>query len=563
MILEILKEELKKAFNSCGYNEEIHIIKSNRPDLCDYQCDDVFKICKIYKKNPIEIGEEVVSKIKENPKFSMYFNNVEFVKPGFINIIVSDELINNMLNRMINNNYDLKECKEELYFLDYGGPNVAKPLHVGHLRTAIIGESIKRIIQFKGHKTICDVHLGDYGLQIGEVIYAIMEDNINIDDITLEYLNEAYPRMSKLCKEDENILSKCALITKELQDGNELYQKYFKKIKEISVNDIKKLYEFLGVSFDIWEGESDSYKYIDNVTKELEKRNLLVLSEGAKVVNVSLDTDTKELPPLIYQKSNGAYLYGTTDLATVYERANLYHPNHILYITDMRQSLHFNQFFRASKMAEINNNADLEHLGYGTVNGPDGKPFKTRSGDTVKLYDLLESVKETFIQTKDSNKNLSNEDLNIITNSIIKFADLQNNREKDYIFDMLKFSNVVGKTGPYILYTYLRFNKILKQENLDKTNLNNNIYNEFDRNLRLRLLDLQLVIDNAFNERMPHYIAEYVYDICTLENIFYQNNHIVTADNDIKQEWLLLLTFTNKLLKDLLNLLVIEIPSEM
>jgi len=548
MVLEILKEYVQKAFIECGYEIDIRIIKSNRPDLCDYQCDDVFKVSKEYHKNPIEIGEQLTNRINSYDDLNDYFKEVTFAKPGFINFKVSDKLINNIINNMITKeHYNLPKEKNETYFLDYGGPNVAKPLHVGHLRTAIIGESIKRIINFMGHKTVSDVHLGDYGLQIGEVIYAILEDNLSLDDITLEYLDVTYPKMSKLCKEDPELMEKCATITKELQDGNVEYQKIFKKIKEVSVEDIKRMYDYLSVSFDLWEGESDCYKYIDSVTEILNKHNLLLDSQGAKVIDVSRPDDNKELPPLIYQKSNGAYLYGTTDMAAIYERANLYNPNYILYVTDARQSLHFNQVFRASIKAKISENIKLEHLGYGTVNGSDGKPFKTRSGDTVKLDDLFNQVKEVFIATKETNKDMSDEDLDILVNAIIKFADLQNNREKDYIFDIQKFSNVVGKTGPYILYTYLRINKILEQENLSINTLDINIYNEFDRDLRLKLLDLPMILNSAYKERMPHYIAEYVYDICVLLNIFYQNNHVSTADDSIKQQWLVLLTFTNKL----------------
>lgn len=563
-MLEVLKNYIQKAFQECNYEIDIKIIKSNRPDLCDYQCDDIFKISKLYHKNPLEVGEKIVNKINSYPDFSDYFKEVTFVKPGFINIKVSDKLINDIINKMItNNHYNLQLEPSQTYFLDYGGPNVAKPLHVGHLRTAIIGESIKRIINFMGHKTVCDVHLGDYGLQIGEVIYAILEDKLDIDDITLEYLDVTYPKMSKLCKENEELLEKCAQITKELQDGNEQYQKIWKKIKEVSVNDIKRMYDYLSINFDLWEGESDGYKYIDDVTQELNKHNLLLDSQGAKVIDVSKEDDTKELPPLIYQKSNGAYLYGTTDMAAIYERAKLYKPNYILYVVDARQSLHFNQVFRACEKSKISENITLEHLGYGTVNGSDGKPFKTRSGDTVKLDDLFNQVKEVFIETKESNKEMCESDLDIIVNAIIKFADLQNNREKDYIFDIQKFSNVVGKTGPYILYTYLRINKILEQEQINTNNLNSDIYNEFDRDLRLKLLELPTIINSAYKERMPHYVAEYVYDICVLLNIFYQNNHVSTADDNIKQEWLVLLSFTNKLLKDLLNLLTINIPTKM
>jgi len=564
MILDILKDKVQKAFIECGYEIEIRIIKSNRPDLCDYQCDDIFKISKMYHKNPIEVGEIIVDKINSYSDFSDYFDEVLFVKPGFINIKVSNKIINDTINKMIKDkHYNIPLKNSKTYFLDYGGPNVAKPLHVGHLRTAIIGESIKRIINFMGHKTVCDVHLGDYGLQIGEVIYAILEDKLDINDITLEYLDESYPKMSKLCKEDSELLEKCALITKELQDGNLEYRKLWEKIREISVSDIKRMYDYLSISFDLWEGESDCYKYIDYVTEILDKHNLLMDSQGAKVIDVSKVDDNKEMPPLIYRKSNGAYLYGTTDMAAVYQRVKLFNPNYILYVTDARQGLHFEQVFRACDKAKITENVVLEHLGYGTVNGTDGKPFKTRSGDTVKLDDLFNQVKEVFINTKETNKDMSCEDLDILVNAIIKFADLQNNREKDYIFDIQKFSNVVGKTGPYILYTYLRINKILEQENLNIEELDLSIYNNFDRDLRLKLLDLPIILNSAYNERMPHYVAEYIYDICVLLNIFYQNNHVSTALDDIKKEWLLLLTFTNRLLKDLLNLLVIDIPSKM
>ena len=363
MILEVLKDYIQKVFKDNGYDLDIRIIKSNREDLCDYQCDDVFKISKLYHQNPIEVGEKIVARINEQKDFNDYFDEVSFVKPGFINIKVSSKLINTMINKMMHDShYGLKTDDVKTYFLDYGGPNVAKPLHVGHLRTAIIGEAIKRIINFAGHKTICDVHLGDYGLQIGEVIYAVLEDNLNIDDITLEYLDVTYPKMSKICKENEEIMEKCANITKELQDGNEEYKKIWKKIREVSVSDIKRMYNYLSVNFDLWEGESDAYKYIDDVTNILNNHKLLLDSQGAKVIEVSEATDTKELPPLIYQKSNGAYLYGTTDMAAIYERAKLYNPDYILYVVDARQSLHFNQVFRASKLAGLTD-ANLEHLG--------------------------------------------------------------------------------------------------------------------------------------------------------------------------------------------------------
>ena len=512
--------------------------------------------------SPNKIGTSVVNSINSIDNFSDYFSEVTFCPPGFINIKLSDKFINQYINDMITNpKFNIKEANKT-YFLDYGGPNIAKPLHVGHLRTAIIGESLKRIIKFKGNKTISDVHLGDYGLQIGEVIYGIINDNLSYDDITLEYLEYIYPKMSKLCKENKEILDECALITKKLQDGDLTYHKYFEKICEVSIKDIKRLYKFLDVSFDLWLGESDSYKYIDSLTNLLNSKNLLKESNGALVIEVKKESDTKEIPPLIYQKSNKAYLYATTDLATIYDRVK-YHPDYILYITDLRQSLHFETVFRASKLAGLTDNITLKHLGYGTVNDLSGKPFKTRNGDAAKLDDLFMQVRKSFIDIKEENNLLSSKDLDIIVNSIIKFADLQNNYERDYIFDINKFSKVVGKTGPYILYTYLRMNKIINENVITKPTLNNTIYNEYDRNLRLKLMELNLAVDLAFNELRPNYVADYLYDLCVLDNIFYQNNHINSVSEDKKQEWLVLIDLTNKVIKQLLNLLVIDIPSKM
>ncbi|MBE6160432.1 MAG: arginine--tRNA ligase [Lactobacillales bacterium] len=562
MILKILENIIKEELNKLNYEVDAKVIKSNRPDLCDYQFDGVFKLASIYKKSPIEIGEEIVACINERGDFSHYFSEVSFVKPGFINIKISDTLINELLVKMNENDkFNIEQKNDEVFFLDYGGPNIAKPLHVGHLRSAIVGEAVKRTIEFKGYKTISDVHLGDYGLQIGQVIYAIKRDNINIEDITLEYLENVYPKISALCKQDEEVKKICADITKDLQDGNLEYHKYFEKIKEVSGNDIKRLYKYLNVKFDLWYGESDAYNYIEEAKNIIDSKKLFKMSEGALVVEVKEDTDKKEMPPLIFEKSNGAYLYGTTDIATILQREQDYKPDHILYFTDLRQQMHFEQVFRTVKKAGITD-ANLEFLGFGTVNGKDGKPYKTRSGDAPKLDDLFNEVKELFISKKEENKSMSLEDRDKIVNAIIKFADLQNNREKDYIFDIEKFSEVVGKTGPYILYTYLRINKII--ENKEITTLNDIVYNDYDRNLRIKLLELELAVNNAFNTRMPSYIAEYIYDLCVLVNSFYQNNHVNNEeDKDKQNSFVYVLNLTNKIIKEMLNILVIDIPSVM
>lgn len=564
MIIEILNNVFNNVLEQLEIDSKANIIKSNRPELCDYQYDGVFKLASILHENPIQIGEKIVNKINELEDFNYYFKTVEFVKPGFINITISDELINELLYKISTEEHlGLKEPEnKETFFLDYGGYNIAKPLHIGHLRPTIIGESIKRIIKYMGHDVIADVHLGDYGLQMGQVIYGIKRDNLKIEDITIDYLNKIYPEISGLCKEDEKVKEECALITKGLQDENPEYVNIWKKIIEVSIEDAKKICDYLGVSFDLWQGESDACKYLDDVEKILQDKNLLELSEGALVVNVKKEEDNKPMPPMMFKKSNGAYVYDSTDLATIYERKQKFNPDHIIYVTDFRQNLHFEQVFRASDLADIMPYSSLEHAYNGTINGTDGKPFKTREGSAPKLGELFDLVKDTFVSLKDTNKGMSKEDLDIIVNGIIKFADLQNNREKDYIFDIAKFSNVVGKTGPYVLYTYVRINKILK--GYDNINMNSTIYNDSDRNLRKKIIEFDLDLQKAFKDRMPSNVAEYIYDLCNVMNTFYQNNHINgLEDENQKSCWLYVLKTANKVLKELLYLLMIDIPTIM
>ena len=546
--------------------EDIKVSKSNRPDLCDYQSNDIFKIAKKEGKSPIEVGKEVELKINGIKNFNDYFESVQFVAPGFLNIKINNNFICNVLRKMSNDNkfnIQLPE-KSETFVVDYCGANVAKPLHIGHMRTTIVGESIARIIRFMGHKTICDVHLGDYGLQIGEVIYAILEDKIPLEDIDINYLDVAYPKMSARCKEDEKLKEECARITKELQDGNEEYRKLWKKILDVSVEDIKKNCDYLGAKFDYWYGESDAYPYIPKIEKILNEKGLLRQSEGALVVDVEEPTDKKEIPPLLFKKSNGAYLYASTDLACLLQRKEDFNPDHVLYVTDLRQALHFEQVFRTIEKCGIFKRTQLEHLGYGTVNGLDGKPFKTREGTAPKLESLYNDIKEIFISKKEENKNLSNEDLDKIVNSILKYGDLQNSKEKDYIFNIEKFSDTIGKTGPYILYTYLRVNKILKDNCYTQKDLSSKIYNESDRNLRMKLFDVEDYIYLAYNNRNPFYLADYVYDLCLLVNNFYQNNNISNlTDEENKNDWLYVLNLSNRIIKEVLDLLVIQIPSKM
>lgn len=565
MIIAELSKVITLAAKNAGYNEVLSVIKSNRPDLCDYQCDEVFKLAKVYHKSPIEIGESIVDSLNKTDDFDDYFEKVEFCKPGFINLTLSNKFINNTLIKMANTDkFNLIKPEKSLTFvLDYGGPNVAKPLHVGHLRPAIIGESIKRIINYVGHKTISDVHLGDIGLPIGEVIYACLRDKFTPSDITLSYLNRVYPEMSSIVKENKEIKEECASIIKDVQDKKN-YLDYWRVICDISVNDIKRLYKYLDVSFDYWLSESDAYLYIPKVKKFLEDKNLLKESEGAKVVFVNKDTDKVNYPPLIFQKSNGAYLYESSDLGTIYQRMEDFNPDYILYVTDARQQLHFEQVFRVCEMSNMTKDTKLLHLPHGTINGMDGKPYKTRSGETPKLDSLFSEIREIFISKKESNKNMSEEDIRKIVNSIIKFADFQNGRDRDYIFDINKFSDTQGKTGPYILYTYLRMNKIIEKYESNINNLSNNIYNNCDRDLRISLLEFESSVMSAFKEFKPNYIADYVYNLCVLMNSFYQNNHIANIEDDTKlNDWISVIKLANIVIRDMLNLLIIDIPTEM
>lgn len=565
MIIAELSKVITLAAKNAGYNEVLSVIKSNRPDLCDYQCDEVFKLAKVYHKSPIEIGESIVDSLNKTDDFDDYFEKVEFCKPGFINLTLSNKFINNTLIKMANTDkFNLIKPEKSLTFvLDYGGPNVAKPLHVGHLRPAIIGESIKRIINYVGHKTISDVHLGDIGLPIGEVIYACLRDKFTPSDITLSYLNRVYPEMSSIVKENKEIKEECASIIKDVQDKKN-YLDYWRVICDISVNDIKRLYKYLDVSFDYWLSESDAYLYIPKVKKFLEDKNLLKESEGAKVVFVNKDTDKVNYPPLIFQKSNGAYLYESSDLGTIYQRMEDFNPDYILYVTDARQQLHFEQVFRVCEMSNMTKDTKLLHLPHGTINGMDGKPYKTRSGETPKLDSLFSEIREIFISKKESNKNMSEEDIRKIVNSIIKFADFQNGRDRDYIFDINKFSDTQGKTGPYILYTYLRMNKIIEKYESNINNLSNNIYNNCDRDLRISLLEFESSVMSAFKEFKPNYIADYVYNLCVLMNSFYQNNHIANIEDDTKlNDWISVIKLANRVIRDMLNLLIIDIPTEM
>ena len=557
-MIKDIEEFIKPIFDS--FNYDFYVSESNKKEICDYQINSLFRIAKELKVNLLEIGTTITKKINELKNFDEYFKEVSFLN-GFINITISDKFINKWINKSLNNLGVNKVESDELYFLDYGGPNIAKPLHIGHLRPAIIGESLKRIINYKGYKTISDVHLGDYGLQMGQVIYGIKRDKIKLEDININFLNKCYPEISALCKSDEKVYEECKSIVKELQNGNKEYNELWNKIYEESLKDIKRLYKYLDINFDLWLGESDSKPYISKLIDLLLQKQLLVEDDGAKIVKLQEENDNKEMPPLIVLKSDGSFMYATTDLATIYERIEKYNPKYILYVVDARQSLHFEQVFRTCKKIGWKNN--FEHISFGTINGSDGKPFKTRSGETLKLDELIKMTKETFIQKREENADMSEEDLDIIVNAIIKYADLSNNREKNYVFDLSKFSDVNGKTGPYILYSALRIRKILENNTFDGT-VSDKIYDDIDRNLRIKLLDFDKYITKSIEERLPSIIAEYVYDIANLTSAFYQKNNISNLQDKTKRnDWLIILNFAYNVMKECLNMLSIKIPSKM
>ena len=566
VISTFIEEKLTKVLEKLNYPLKPKVIISNRKDLCDYQFDGAFSLAKELHENPFNISEKITAEFQKMFANTSFFTKIEAVRPGFINFTLSDTCINEILNHMKESDkFAITMPAKETIIIDYGGPNIAKPLHVGHLRSAIVCESIKRILKYYGHEVISDVHLGDYGLQIGQVIYGLKSENISINDITIEILDRIYPKMSGLCKENDEIKTICAQITKDLQDGNQEYQAYFVKIREVSGKDILRIYDYLYVHFDLWYGESNAYPYIDKAKQALEAKKLLKQSEGALIVDVAKSEDSKDLPPFIFQKSNGAYLYGTTDLATIFERIIDYNPQKILYVTDLRQGMHFTQLFRVCEKLGITKNTNFEHLGFGTVNGLDGRPYKTRAGTAPKLDELFTETKEAFLNSNPKNTSMDNEDLDILVNAIIKFADLQNNREKDYIFDSKKFSSVIGKTGPYILYTYLRIANILTKENYISTNkLTNTIYNNVDRELRMKILELENALNYSYTTRLPSILANYLYELCVNLNAFYENNHINNLEDVKKKEdWLILLDLSCKIIKDMLYLLGINIPKKM
>ncbi|WP_163191555.1 arginine--tRNA ligase [Clostridium thermarum] len=584
-LLKKLSSILEDKFEKHGYDKRYGMVTvSNRPELCQFQCNGALAAAKQYKKAPIQIANQIVEELKDVEEFE----KVEAVNPGFINITLKDSFIVKYLSDMSEDKkLGCSEAENPLTIVvDYGGANVAKPLHVGHLRAAIIGESIKRISRFLGHNVIGDVHLGDWGLQIGMVISEVKRRNPELpyfdDNFTGEYpaeapftideLEEIYPAASKLAKSDEAAMEEARKATFELQNGKTGYIALWKHILAVSVADLKKNYSKLNVEFDLWKGESDSQKYIGDMVKSLKEQGYTYESEGALVIDVAKEDDSYTVPPFILLKSDGATLYSTTDLATILERVKEYDPDQIIYVVDKRQGLHFEQVFRCAYKTKIApEKLKLDFIGFGTMNGKDGKPFKTREGGVMRLQDLIKMIKDNVrekLKDSDSMDEAEREEIaRIVGLAALKYGDLSNQITKDYVFDLDKFASFEGNTGPYIQYTVVRIKSILNkcQDLINKEELKLiNPCSGVERDLMLKLSSFNEVVEKSFIDRTPNKICEYLYDTANLLNRFYHDNRIISEENQEKKvSWIKLISITKAVLETGLELLGLEVPERM
>lgn len=587
-LIKWINQEIENAFAQCGYDKDYGMVtRSNRPDLCQYQCNGALSAAKAYRKAPFEIAMEVAQKLKGND----HFKEVTCVKPGFINLILHDAWLIDYIEKMQENSK--LGCdpigKGKNIMIDYGGPNVAKPLHVGHLRTAVIGECIKRMGRFLDYTILGDVHLGDWGLQIGLIIAELKRRSPDLDyfdetytgdfpkepPFTIHTLEEIYPTASRYAKSNPDFMEEAKQTTYLFQTGHRGYVALWQHILDISIYDLKKNYANLNVYFDLWKKESDAQPYIPEMIESLKQQGLAYESEGALVVDVKEASDTKEMPPCILVKSDGATLYSTTDLATIVERMALYHPDEIIYIVDKRQAMHFEQVFRCARKGHlVDPHTKLTFLGFGTMNGKDGKPFKTRDGGVMRLESLIKEVADKVYQKVTTNKEIDDSKAKQIAYKVgiaaLKYGDLSNQIAKDYVFDLERFTSFEGNTGPYILYTVVRIESILSKfysshtlVERDKFNLQVP-YTESERNLMLKIVEFNEVLTTSFNEYAPHKMCQYIYELSNAFNRFYHEHKILIEQNQVKQySWIQVITLTKSILTTCLDLLGIEVPDKM
>ena len=580
-IIKELEKDINELVKKAGYEEEEIILEtSNRRDLGEYQLNEAMKLSKTYHKNPREIAGDIVNELEKDSRFT----NINIAGPGFINISLSEEYTVELLNRInedINNNIDKKETKKVI--IDYGGANVAKALHVGHLRSANIGEALKRLAKLLGYDVLGDAHLGDYGRPLGFVIKEIKEmypdlpyfdENYKGDysevelPITNEDLERIYPLASQKAKDDEEYLEDGRIITVKIQEHERGYYDLWKKIVDISKEDIKKTYDDLNVNFEIWNGESDEMEYFEELKEIFDKSGILKESEGAQIIEVAEDEDKAPMPPLLFIKSNGSASYETTDLATILERKINYDPEEIWYVVDGRQSLHFEQIFRAVRKAKlIDDNVVLEHVGFGTMNGKDGKPFKTRDGGVMSLKNLIELVNEETTKriTNESIKEEEKEEISkIVAIAALKYADLLPFRGTDYVFEVEKFADLEGKTGPYLLYSTIRMKSLLNKAEGIKQEKISKLSGETEKDIALTIFNLPNILTKSLETRTLNDIAEYLFKLTSLYNKFYAEHKVlVEEDKKLQESWLVLTKIVYDINMLLLDTLGIKVPTKM
>ena len=577
-IIKDLENDVKKLISEAGYNLDNFILQvSNRPDLGDYQINDAMTLASIYHENPRQIAEKIKEKLDSDPRFT----NINIAGPGFINISLSDSFLIDSVNSIYNDidsNIDKKEPKKIV--MDYGGANVSKTLHVGHLRSANLGESLKRLSKVLGNEVIGDAHLGDYGIPLGLVILEIQKrypdlayfkEDYNGEDIDLPViakdLEAIYPFASSKAKEDEEYLEEARVITTKIQNHEKGYYDIWKKIIEVSKEEIRKIYDSLNVSYDLWLGESDAAEYFPELLEEINRKDIIEESNGAKIIEVKEEEETSPMPPLLLVKSNGSISYETTDLATIYQRNKELHPDEIWYCVDNRQQLHFEQVFRAWKKIDINNNINLEFIGFGTMNGTDGKPFKTRDGGVMSLKNLMDLVKEETrkrINYDIVEPDKVEETVDMIALATIKYADLLPYRATDYIFNPEKFSDVEGKTGPYILYSTIRMKSLLEKGKEEVKETYHKIKDNIDKDIVLTLLRLPIALTKSYESKSLNDITEYIYNLTSKYNKFYAENKVlIEEDEDLKESWLVLTSIVYKVNLLLIDILGLKVPDKM
>lgn len=590
-IIERISDEVREAFASAGYDSEYgNVGISNRLDLCEYQCNGAMAGAKTYHKAPIQIATEVAEFLKD----SDVIESADAVNPGFLNINVKGEFLAAYLTEMVNckdGKFGLKSVGEgKTVIVDYGGPNAAKALHVGHLRSAVIGEAVKRICAYAGYKAIGDIHMGDWGLQMGLVITELKERHPELPyfdeayegeypdkaPITIEELGEIYPTAASKSKEDSDYRDRAMEATLKLQNGQRGYRALWRHIMNVSVTNMRSIYDSLDVHFELWKGESDVQDLIPDMVDYLKKGGYAHLSEGALVIDVKEETDTKEMPPCIVLKSDGASLYNTTDLATIMERTKEYDPDKMIYLTDKRQDLYFEQIFRASRKSKLaSDDVELVHIGFGTVNGKDGKPYKSRDGGVMPLEELIGEIRDKMYERIAENRDMDPAEAkkisDIVSLAAIKYGDLSNQASKDYIFDVDKFTSSEGNTGPYILYTMVRIKSILQKYEqqggriADLKDLKfNALGSDTEKELMLALTGFASTIEGACTEVAPHRICAYIYGLANIFNSFYHDTKILTCeDEDTKEGYISVLVLTRKILETCIDLLGFSAPEKM